>query len=162
MATGTSSKLQHVGFHSDEPEDATEYRSLSVLALISLVIGLASPLAFGMPLLLGIPLLGIGISLLALHRIAASGGTLTGSWMAVVGLFLCFVFVLAPFSRDYVLRTIRVHEAQSVGRKWLETLVAGQPDQAFHLTVDGNRAPPAPTPGEPETKPKANPYQTFL
>jgi hypothetical protein len=162
MATGTSSKLNTVGFHSDEPEEVTAYRSLSVLALISLVFGLASALSFGMPLLLGIPLFGIAISLLALHRIAASDGTLTGSWMAVVGLFLCIAFLIAPFSRDYVLRAVRVHEAQSIARTWLETLLAGHPEQAFRLTVDGNRAPPQPMPGEPPTKPQADPYQTFL
>jgi hypothetical protein len=166
MATGTSSKLGTVGFHSDEPEEVTQYRSLSVLALISLIFGLASPLAFGMPLLIGIPLFGIGISILALHRIATSDGALTGSWMAVAGLFLCIAFAIAPFSREYVVRAIRVHEAQSFAHKWLDTLVAGHPEQAFRLTVDGNRpqaAPASPQPPMPgEQQPKTDYYQTFL
>src|SRR5437868_3205852 len=138
MAIGVSSKLSSVGFHSDEPDEAAEYRSLSVLALTSLIFGLASPLSFGMPLLIVIPLFGIAVSILALHRITASDGTLTGNWMAIVGLFLCIAFVVAPFSRDFALRTIRVHEAQRFGHNWIETLAAGHPDQAFHLTVDGN------------------------
>src|SRR4051812_34358136 len=165
MATGTTSKLKPVGFHSDEPEEVNEYRSLSVLALVSLIFGLAAPLAFGMPLLVGIPLFGIGISILALQRIATSDGTLTGRWMAAAGLFLCVAFAIAPFSRDYALRAIRLRDAQSFAQKWLETLIAGHTEQAFRLTFDGTRPPPSasaqpPMPGDPP--PKADYFKTFL
>src|SRR5689334_11203022 len=167
MATGTSSNVSAARFHSDDSEEVAQYHSLSVLAIISLVFGLAAPLAFGMPLLVAIPLFGIAISILALHRIAASDGALTGSWMAVAGLFLCVACAVAPFTRDFIFRSIRIHEAQSLAQKWFELIVAGHPDQAFRLTVDGNRPPPAPatpaTPGVPgEPPPKTDYYQTFL
>src|SRR4051794_40807962 len=108
MATGSPSKLSSAAFHSDDTDEAIQYRSVSALALVSLVFGLLSPLSFGMPLLIVIPLFGIGVSIVALRRIAASEGALTGSWAAIVGLFLCIAFALAPFSRDAVVRWTRV------------------------------------------------------
>jgi hypothetical protein len=159
MAISTSSSVSTPAFHADDPEQ-TAYRSLSVLAIISLVLGLAAPFAFIGPLLLAIPLFGIAISLLALRQIAASEGALAGRWAAIVGLSLCIASMVAPYSRDQLERAIRTHQAKEFGRSFIEILTAGQTERAFHMTFDGVRRRPPPEPGAPP--PKVSPYQEFL
>src|SRR5262245_2800485 len=120
MATGTSFAVAAPAFHADDPEETAEYRQVSVLALISFVLGILSPLTFASPLLMAIPLFGIAFSILALRQIAGSQGGVSGRWAAVAGLFLCVISLVAPFSRDLVFRSVRTREAVSVGRDWLE------------------------------------------
>jgi hypothetical protein len=161
MATGTSSRASSPAFHTDEPVETTEYRTLSVLAIISLIFGLASPLCFGAPLLMAIPIFGAAISILALVRIAASEGTLAGRWMAIVGLVLCVGIGVAPFTRSLAIRALRTHQAKEFAEEWIKLLVAGKTENAFRLTVDATRGPAPQAPGEP-AKPQANPYDTFV
>jgi hypothetical protein len=160
MATGTSPRASASAFHDDDPEQTTEYRSLSVLALVSLVLGLLSPLCFGAVLLMAIPLVGIAVSVLALRQIAASGGTLAGKWAAVTGLVLCVVFAVAPVTRVYVLRSIRTHQADEFAHNWINMMLAGKTDRAFRLTMDSTRPPRPPEPGQPP--PKGTPYDAFM
>jgi hypothetical protein len=167
MATGTSSTASTPAFHADDPEQTSDYRTLSVLAIISLVFGLAAPLAFGGPLLRAIPLFGIAISLLALRRIAVSGGVLTGRGLAITGLVLCVASTIAPFTRDLVQRSIREHQAKRFSQNWLELITSGELEQGLRLTMEGNR-PQAPSepgmppgPGVPPA-PKKSSYEIFL
>lgn len=148
-------------FHSDDVESLGNYRTLSVLALVSLVIGLASPLAFSAPLALAIPIVGIGIALVALRRISVSDGVLAGRWAALAGFALCVVSLLAVFSYHQVLEHLRVREAQEFGKQWLATLQAGDTKRAFRLTSEG--AQPAHPPNEPGMpEPAKSPYEQFV
>jgi len=160
MVTGITSRASSPAFHTDDPEEATEYRSLSVLALLGLILGLASPLCFGAPLLMAIPIAGAAVSLLALGRIAASQGALAGRWAAVVGLFLSVAIGVAPFTRDYVIRTMREQQAREFAQEWLKTVTGGQLEDAFKLTIDATRGPAPSLPGEVKTP--VNPYETFV
>jgi hypothetical protein len=159
MATSTSPAASSPVFHGDDPEQITDYRSLSVLAIISLVIGLIAPLAIAAPFLLVVPFVGIAVSLLALRRIAVSEGVLAGRWAATAGLVLSVASAVLPISHDLVQRMIRVHQAEEFGRSWVAMVTAGNLEQAFHLTVDASRGTP---PAEPGAPPKPNPYQAFL
>jgi hypothetical protein len=159
MATSTSPAASSPVFHGDDPEQVTEYRTLSVLAIISLIMGLAAPLAIAAPFLLAIPLFGIAVSLVALRRIQVSGGALAGRWLATIGLVLCVASAVLPVSHDLIQRAIRVHEAEKFGRDWVAMVTSGNLKQAFLLTVDATR--PAPPP-EPNTPPKASPYEAFI
>lgn len=160
MATGTPSRVSSPAFHTDDLEETTEYRSLSVLALLGLLFGLASPLCFGAPLLLAVPIVGVAISILALQRIAASNGALAGRWAAITGLFLCVAIGIAPFARQYVIRSYREQQAKDFAVDWLKLLVEGKSEEAFRLTIDSTRGPAPPAPGEKASP--ANPYDTFL
>ena len=113
-------------FHSDDPEQISGYRTLSVLAIVSLVFGLVSPLALAGPFLIAIPLFGIGVALLALRRIAVSGGVLAGAGRRRSGHVLCVASVFAPFSRDLTFRLIRLNEAEAFGRHWIALVTSGQ------------------------------------
>jgi hypothetical protein len=159
MATSTSHTATAPVFHGNDPEQTTEYRTLSVLAIISLIIGLAAPLAIAAPFLLVIPLFGIAVSLVALRRIDVSGGVLAGRWMATVGLVLCVASAVLPVSHDLIQRAIRTHQAETFGRNWVETVTSGNLKQAFRATVEATR--PA-APAEPNAPPKAPPYETFV
>jgi hypothetical protein len=166
MATGRSAIVSSPVFHGDDPEQTTEYRTLSVLAIISLVIGLAAPLAIAGPFLLAIPLFGIAVSLVALRQIAVSGGVLAGRWAATAGLVLCIASAILPVSRDAIQRAIRIHQAEKFGGDWIALVTAGDLKEAFHLTVDATRppAPPDPSapPSEPNAPPKPSAYDTFI
>ena len=160
MATGTSPGASASVFHDDDPEQTTEYRSLCVLALVGLILGLASPLCFGAPLLMVVPIAGIAVSLLALRQIAASEGALAGRWMAIVGLVLSIIFAIAPQARAFVIRTMRESQARSFGENWVTSLVGGNIDRSFRLTLDANRPTPPPEPGQP-TKDRPSPFEAF-
>jgi len=160
MATGASSHVSSPAFHADDLEETTNYRTLSVLSVIGLVIGFASPLCFGAPLLMIIPIAGIIISILALRQIAASDGTLAGTWAAATGLALCVIFAVAPFTRNYVLESMRSSQADAFAREWLNEMVSGKTEQAWRLTTDSIRRPPPAEPGD--KTPRPDPYTTFL
>jgi hypothetical protein len=159
MATSTSPAASSPVFHGDDPEQTTGYRTLSVLAIISLIMGLAAPLAIAGPFLLAIPLFGIAVSLVALRRIDVSGGVLAGRWMATLGLVLCVASAILPVSHDMIQRAIRVHQAETFGKNWIAMVTAGNLKEAFHSTLDATRSIAPPEPGAP---PKAPPYDTFV
>ncbi|HEX4412497.1 MAG TPA: hypothetical protein VH107_02640 [Lacipirellulaceae bacterium] len=160
MATGTSIGGSSSAFHVDDPEQASGYRTLSVPAILSLVLGLASPLCFGAPLLFVIPIAGIAISLFALIRIDSSGGSLAGRPAAVVGLVLSIAMVVAPTTRAYVLEHVRTKQAIEFADSWLNDVVSGQTEKAFKLTNDSLKGTPPPDPAHQSEKP-ADPYDTF-
>jgi hypothetical protein len=160
METTSQSATRTPTFHSDDVESLGNYRMLSVLALVSLVIGLASPLAFAAPLARAIPLIGIGIALIALRRLAVSGGVLAGRWAAMTGLALSVVSLLAVLSYNQVLEHLQVRQAEEFGKQWLATLQSGDTKRAFRLTSQGTQ-PPRP-PDEPGMAAQKNPYDEFL
>jgi hypothetical protein len=160
MATSPSITASSSVFHGDDPEQTTDYRTLSVLAIISLILGLISPVAVAAPFLLVVPFIGIAVSLLALRRIAVSGGVLAGRWAATIGLVLSIASAVVPISKDFVQRSIRVHQAEDFGRDWVAMVTSGHLKQAFGLTVDANQPQSPPT--EPGAPPKVNPYDLFV
>jgi len=159
MATGTTSHTPSPAFHTDDAEQTVEYRSLSVPAILALILGLASPLCFGAPLLLLIPLVGIAFAVFAIIRIDASDGALAGRWAAVLGLVLCSSLAVAPLARSYVLRTMRTSQAQTFATQWINNVIAGHTDEAYRLTIDAVRGP---APVEPGGKKPPDPREKFL
>jgi hypothetical protein len=67
---------------------STEYVAVNVAAVLSLLIGLASVLAFMSVILLVIPLAGLVVAAMSLRQINDSNGTQTGRGLALGGLFL--------------------------------------------------------------------------
>jgi hypothetical protein len=158
VETKATSTIHEPAFHADDLEVAN-YRTLSGLAIVSLVFGLAAPVAYAFPVLLAIPLFGIAVSLLALRRIDTSDGALTGRGAAITGLVLCVASVCATLGYAQMSRFLHVRQAEAFGRQWITLVSSGQLDQAFKLTVTGSRPEPPPTPGAPV--PKETPFETF-
>jgi hypothetical protein len=147
-------------FHSDDVEYVASYKSLSVLAIFCLLIGLLSPLCLVWSGFLALPLVGIVLSLLAIWRIAASEGRLAGRGAAIVGLALSVAFGTMAFSHQSLTRHWRSNQAEEFGREWLALLTANDTNAAFKATYEGNRTLPPPEPGTPA--PTATPYEEFL
>jgi hypothetical protein len=161
MATGTSSRSPAPAFHVDDPEQTTGYRSLSVPAVIGLLLGLASPLCFGAPLLYVIPIAGVAISVFALLRIGASDGALAGWWAAAAGLALSTAMLVAPVAREYVLSRERTAQATAFATNWLDMIISGQAERAFKLTNDSLRGPAPPADPALKAEKPADPFDTF-
>jgi hypothetical protein len=155
-ATSTS-RLQP--FHSDDTPALQDYRSLSVLAILSLAIGLLSPLCFIAPLMRTLPLIGIAVALLALRRISQSEGLLAGRAAALGGLALSVASLAAVIGYEQVERALRTNQAEQFAIRWLEVLASGNTEQAFRMSVAGTQPPPPPdAPGGP----RGNPYDNFV
>jgi len=142
-------------------EDDIVYRTVSVPAVLSLLLGLASPLSFIAPLLLVIPLAGAVLALLALRRIAESDGAMIGRGAALVTLALCVASSSATFSRSVVEERLLSRQARQVALEWFELLQRGDVERAFALTLDSIRpsAPPDPTSSVAEAE--QNPLERF-
>lgn len=136
IAQSTASPPTHASSGNGE---GVEYRTLSVLAVASFVLGLASPLSLLAPLLLGIAFFGAAASIIALRRISTSDGSLAGRGVALIGLALCVASVGAVYSRAFATRQLLSHQAQAIALQWFELLQTGHAEEAFKFT------PPRPT-----------------
>jgi len=147
-------------FNADDVNNVAEYRSLSVMAIISLLIGLASPLCMISPVFMMLPLLGTFLAVITLRQIASSEGRLAGRWAATIGLVLCIGSGTSAFSRNAVVRYVRSARAEEFGREWLTKIITKETEHAFKETIDGTR-PPAPL--EPGMlAPTSTPYEQFM
>ncbi len=125
----------------DRAVESADYHSLSVLAIISLVIGIAAPLCLLAPLLWAVPLFGVAVALVALRHIASSDGVLVGRVAAVVGLALCVGAMAAAATRTWSVEYLRTRQAAATGSRWIELLQTGRIPQAYGLTVGEGEAP---------------------
>jgi hypothetical protein len=147
-------------FHTDDAEQVAAYHTISALAVVGLLFGLASPLCFGSPVFFAIPLVGAAVSIVALGRIAASDGALAGRWVATIGLALCVVSASAAIARQLAMERIRTTQAEASARVWISLLLEGKKEDAFRLTAAANRREPPTEPGAPV--PTHTPYDHFL
>jgi hypothetical protein len=157
--TTTTAPVRSPAFHTDDPPEVSEYRTISALAIVALVFGLAAPLCFWAPFLMVIPLVGAGLSIVAQRRITASDGALTGRGVALAALALSLASATASISHDRVTRHLQSKQAEVLARQWISLLLNGNTQVAFGLTVDGSRPPAPPGPGEPP--PKETPFEAF-
>jgi hypothetical protein len=124
--------------------------NISALAVMSLILGLASPLSLAAPLLWAIPLAGAVIAVMTIRRIALSDGALVGRQAAVIGLALSVASLTAAASRSVVTEQVLSYQARHVAAEWLAMLQAGDMQTAFKSTAEGKRGPaPPPPPGSP-------------
>jgi len=154
--TGATGAAAAPAFQAEGDDQLVRYGSLSTLALLGLVFGLAAPLCFMAPLLLAIPLLGAGVSLVALRHIEASEGVLVGRTAALTGLALCVGCGCAMISRVKLIEHLHYRQAESLSLEWLGLLLSDQVEPAFRLTVLGASPATAATdlpPGEPAKDP---------
>ncbi len=124
----TDSPMDH--FDADE---LGQYRSLSSLAVVSVVLGAFSALTFASPMLIVVPLAAAGTALLALRSIATSGGGLSGTRLALVGLTLAVMFGVAAFARVVVRDSLLERQVDQVCQQWLGLASDGQVDEMLVL-----------------------------
>jgi hypothetical protein len=122
------------GLHPEQVDELAEYRSISVTAVVGLVLALFSPLALGRDLLIVIPAVAAIVCLTALFRIRRSEGRLLGKTPAVIGLGLACFFAAAVPARIIIWRKTIHARATPIALAWLETLQRREPHNAHQLT----------------------------
>jgi hypothetical protein len=147
--TEIGAKVNAIGDEVD-PTMSPEYQSLCPLAALALILGLLSPAALAAPLLLVIPAAAIGVGALALAKIRASDGALTGVIVARWGIALAVACALAPLVRDPLRNALMERQTTEVARQWLTMLAEGRVEDCRALLSGqaiGSLAPHADKPG---------------
>lgn len=115
--------------------DAARYHAVCPWAVLALLLGILSPLAFVGPLLWLLPWFCIVVALLAIWKISSSAGALAGWNVALLGLLLALLFgIAAPtrtLTRHYWLET----RAEHFANKFIDLLQRGQAYAAYQLTL---------------------------
>lgn len=109
-----------------EPADDDKYSQLAPLAVIALLLGIASLLALIGPLFFLVPAAAIGFALLALGKIRQSDGALSGTGLARVGMALATVCLVAALVRGEVRDRMLKEQAGAAAQRWLELMTAGE------------------------------------
>ncbi|HEY2883005.1 MAG TPA: hypothetical protein VGJ15_11240 [Pirellulales bacterium] len=145
--------------------DVIEYHRLCAWSPVALVLGIVSGAAIIGPMLWFIPAAGIVAGLVALKKISASQGQVSGWNVAVLGLAMSLFFGVAgparTLSRQYWLAT----RAEIVAHEFVDDLVNNKPFAAHQLTRPaGNRLPNGAAPPEPYAKDEhgKKDYDAFL
>jgi hypothetical protein len=109
------------------------YHSVSSVAVVALVVGVLSPLAFAHVLLWSLPLVGVAVSLAALVQIDRSDGVLIGRKAAVVGLVLSLIAGLGAIVHVTTRSSWLESRAELVADRFLELLRDGKTYEAHQL-----------------------------
>lgn len=118
---------------SELTADDAKYSQVSGAAIIALLLGLASLLAFVGPLFFVFPVAAVGVALVALANIRKSDGALTGATLARVAVALALGCVAASLVRGSVRDTLMQRQAVDAAKQWLEALAAGRIPEARSL-----------------------------
>jgi hypothetical protein len=123
-----------IRFNGEEQEELIQYRSLSSLALLGLLLGLVSVFAYWQPALVVIPAIGAVVSGLALRRVSRDPQALSGRWLALAGLALAIGFGSAGIARFASFHWQFERQARTVVELWFEYLANAEPHKAHQLT----------------------------
>jgi len=91
-----------------------DYAEVNVTAVVAVLFGLASLLAIASPILLVFPIVGVGLSLIALRQVRRSNGTQTGAGLAILGLILSGAITAVIFSYQGVQALHRRADEQAI------------------------------------------------
>ena len=116
-----------------KPVDDDKYSQLAPLAVIALVLGLASLLALIDPLFFLVPAAAIGVALIALGKIRQSDGALSGAGLARVGLALATICLVASLVSREVRDRLLQEQAGATAERWLRLMTAGDAADARAL-----------------------------
>jgi hypothetical protein len=113
-----------------------EYVAVNVTSVVAVLFGLASLLAIASPVLLVFPIVGVGLSWIALRQVKHSSGTQTGRGLAILGLVLSGLIVTAIFAYQGLQAWHRSADNQALAdlsQKYGELISAGKYAQAYDL-----------------------------
>ena len=130
-----------------------EYQSLSPLAAIALILGVLSPAALIHPFLMIIPVAAAGAALIALGKIRASDGALTGARVARCGLALSVICGAATLVRTPVRDALIHRQTTAVAEDWMTAIAKGRIDDSFRLLGSRGIQSLGPPPGDPGAEP---------
>jgi hypothetical protein len=129
----SQSRISPEGFASEADDDAIQYRPVNLLAVLSLVLGIASALALAGPVLLFIPGAALLVSLLAWRSIARSEGGMAGRNAILWGLAFAAFFTAMSVGRIVTQRVLVVRDARQISETFIALLLANHPQKAHQL-----------------------------
>jgi hypothetical protein len=113
--------------------DLVEYRAVSVMAIVGLVLALCSAAGFGHPVFWTVAVVAVILNLVALRRIAEHSPPLLGRTAALVGLAVALTLGAAAPTQYFVSAARSRQEARQLGRLWLEAITNHNPELAVEL-----------------------------
>jgi hypothetical protein len=119
--------------HAAEFDDRErDYRTVEPWAIVALVLGAVSAVALLDPLLLLVPLVALGASVVALVRLARDTDR-SGRAAALAGLALAIMFGVAPVAQMATTWAMLSRQARGVGDQFFEYLRERSPEKAMML-----------------------------
>lgn len=130
----------------DAADPLADYRPISPLAIVALLAGLSSSLAFADPLLLFVPVASAVLAGIALSRFRHSRIPMLGRSAAVLGLMFSVLFGSWAAVGTWTRQRVLLREAEGIGRQWLELVRDGKFYEAhqLHLSQRDRAAPDKP------------------
>lgn len=113
-----------------------DYRAISPLALLGLVLGLASAAAFLHPLLFVLPVAAILACAVALRHASDPSSGVSGRGVALFGLALALVLGGGGVTRYVSHQAVIQRQSREMARQWFASLAEGQPQSAHQLMVE--------------------------
>src|SRR5262245_20063873 len=135
MAVSTASSPKSL--LSDE-QPLAGYRSVSALAILAVILGLASSLILTTPLLAPLPVAAIVAAVAALRGIRQSAGQVAGWWPAVGGLCLATFFLGWGLSSHLARQSVLEQRAHDMADVFIGLLQEGKSREAHQF-----RQPPS-------------------
>jgi hypothetical protein len=127
---------------SEQPEPEVEqYRPVSGLAVVALILGLFSLTAWVEPFLIFVAAVGALVGVAAIWQVAAGAPEMLGRKAAIVGLFLSIFVLVGVASKGYTHRALIRNEAKRFAGQWFEFLLDHQPEKAFAMTRESGVEP---------------------
>lgn len=121
-------------YANEDPLELEDYRPISVMAIVSLVASLFSFVVIFDLYLTFIPLIGIGLALLAKLQIRRGGGRYLGAFAANLAICICIFCiswsVMYRVSREYTI----VYRARNCADEWLDKMRQGDIYELYALT----------------------------
>jgi hypothetical protein len=123
--------------HITDPQDAelATYRAVAPQSVFGLIGGLLAPLALVDTMLWALPLVGAFFSWWALRRIRNNPTAMSGRKMAMAGLALSLIFLIAAPTDLLVHRRLMADEARRFSALWFKYLTEEEPQKAHQLTT---------------------------
>lgn len=122
--------------------DETSYRTLSGMAVLGLVLGVAAAASFEHPVFLLSAVLGAFFSAVALRRISVAMPPPLGRTLALAGLALSIAFGTGTVTGIVYRGAVLNREAHQVAGEFFQRLIAGEVHRAHQLTLAAeNRQP---------------------
>jgi hypothetical protein len=130
MSASTASPPQKL---LPDEQPLAEYRSLAPLAVVSVILGVASALILTSPLLAPLPVAAIVAAIAALRTISRSGGQLAGSGVAIVGLCLGTFFLGLGLTSHLARQRVLEQRAHEMTAAFLGLLQEGKAREAHQF-----------------------------
>lgn len=140
---------------TDLANDA-KYSQLAPMAIVALILGMASILALIGPLFFLVPIAAIGLALLALGKIRNSDGALSGARLAHAAIALATICFVAALVRTEVRDRLLKQQASATADRWLAMMTEGRVAEARELLSGDAMSTllPSPAPGEERLPPE--------